>query len=60
MQMSNLIMILIWFSVMNFFFPKIKGGIKGTHCKDLDGIKMAMATGLRKIPKESFQECTKV
>ena len=40
-----------------FLFPKIKSVLKGTHFSDIDSIKMAATTELKKIPKNSFQEC---
>ena len=41
----------------SFLFPKLKGVIKGTRFEDVDDIKMAVTTDLRRIPEESFQEC---
>ena len=44
----------------NFFlFPKIKSALKGTHFSDIDSIKMAATTELKKIPENAFQECFK-
>ncbi|XP_027233874.2 uncharacterized protein [Penaeus vannamei] len=40
-----------------FLFPKLKGVIKGTRFEDVDDIKKAVTTELRRIPEESFQEC---
>uniref|UniRef100_A0A3B5B405 Tc1-like transposase DDE domain-containing protein n=1 Tax=Stegastes partitus TaxID=144197 RepID=A0A3B5B405_9TELE len=40
-----------------FLFHKLKGVIKGTRFEDVDDIKMAVMTELRRIPEESFQEC---
>ena len=40
-----------------FFFPKIKSVLKGTHFSDIDSIKMAATMELKKIPKNTFQEC---
>ncbi len=38
-------------------FPKIKSVLKGTHFPDIDSIKMAATTELRKIPEDTFQKC---
>ncbi|XP_050715020.1 uncharacterized protein LOC126997850 [Eriocheir sinensis] len=35
----------------------LKGVIKGTRFEDVDDIKKAVMTELRRIPEESFQEC---
>ena len=40
-----------------FPFPKIKSVLKGTHFSDIDSIKKAKTTKLKKIPKNAFQEC---
>ena len=40
-----------------FFFLKIKSVLKGTHFSDIDSIKMAAMTELKKIPENAFQEC---
>ena len=40
-----------------FLFPKIKCVMKGTHFSDIDYIKMAATTELKKIPENAFQEC---
>ena len=40
-----------------FLFPKIKSVLKGTHFSDIDSIKMAATTELKKIPENAFQEC---
>ena len=40
-----------------FLFPKIKSVLKGTHFSDIDSIKMAATTELKKIPENTFQEC---
>ena len=42
-----------------FLFPKIKSVPKGTHFSDIDSIKMAATTELKKIPENAFQECFK-
>ena len=42
-----------------FLFPKIKSVLKGTHFFDIDSIKMAVTTELKKIPENAFQECFK-
>ena len=42
-----------------FFFPKIKSVLKGRHFSDIDSIKIAATTELKKIPKNAFQECFK-
>uniref|UniRef100_A0A3B4ZG82 Tc1-like transposase DDE domain-containing protein n=1 Tax=Stegastes partitus TaxID=144197 RepID=A0A3B4ZG82_9TELE len=39
-----------------FLFPKLKGVIKGTRLEDVDDIKMAVTTELRRILEESFQD----
>ena len=51
-----------------FLFPKIKSVLKGTHFSDIDSIKKAVTTELKKIPENAFQkflnygksECTSV
>ena len=51
-----------------FLFPKIKSVLKRTHFSDIDSIKMAATTELKKIPENAFQgllnpgkgECTSV
>ena len=40
-----------------FFFPKIKCVLKGTHFSDIDSIKKAAMTELKKISENAFQEC---
>ena len=40
-----------------FLFPKIKSVLKGTHFSDIDSIKKAVTTELKKIPENAFQEC---
>lgn len=40
-----------------FLFPKLKGVIKGTRFPDVDAIKRAVTTELRRIPEEAFQGC---
>ena len=40
-----------------FFFPKIKSVLKKTHFSDIDSIKMAATTELKKIAENVFQEC---
>ena len=40
-----------------FLFPKIKSVLKRTHFSDIDSIKMAATTELKKIPENAFQEC---
>ena len=40
-----------------FLFPKIKSVLKRTHFSDIDSIKMAATTELKKIPGNVFQEC---
>ena len=40
-----------------FLFPKIKSVLKRTHFSDIDSIKMAATTELKKIPENVFQEC---
>ena len=40
-----------------FLFPKIKSVLKGTHFSDIDSIKKAVMTELKKIPENAFQEC---
>ena len=42
-----------------FLFPKIKSVLKGTHFSDIDFIKMAATTELKKIPENAFKECFK-
>ena len=39
-----------------FLFPKIKSVLKGTHFSDIDSIKKAVMTGLKKILENAFQE----
>ena len=39
-----------------FLFPKIKSVLKRTHFSDIDSIKMAATTELKKIPENAFQE----
>ena len=39
-----------------FLFPKIKSVLKGTHFSDIDFIKKAVTTELKKIPENPFQE----
>ena len=39
-----------------FLFPKIKSVLKGTQFSDIDSIKMAVTTELKKIPENAFQE----
>ena len=39
-----------------FLFPKIKSVLKGTHFSDIDSIKKAVTTELKKIPENVFQE----
>ena len=43
-----------------FLFPKIKSVLKGTHFSDIDSIKMAATTELKKISENAFQECFKL
>ena len=51
-----------------FLFPKIKYILKETHFSDIDSIKMAATTELKKIPENAFKndlncgkgECTSV
>ena len=38
-----------------FLFPKIKSVLKRTHFSDIDSIKMAATTELKKIPENAFQ-----
>ena len=40
-----------------FLFPKLKGVIKGTRFPDLEAIKRAVMTELRRIPEEAFRGC---
>ena len=40
-----------------FFFPKIKSVLKGIHFSDIDSIKKAVTTELKKIPENAFQKC---
>ena len=40
-----------------FLFPKIKSVLKGTHFFNIDSIKKAMTTELKKIPENASQEC---
>ena len=40
-----------------FLFPKIKSILKRTHFSDIDSIRMAATTELKKIPENAFQEC---
>ena len=40
-----------------FLFPKLKGVIKGTRFHDVEAIKRAVTTELRRIPGEAFQGC---
>ena len=40
-----------------FLFPKIKSVLKRTHFSDINSIKMAATTELKKIPENAFQEC---
>ena len=40
-----------------FLLPKIKYVLKGTHFSDIDSIKKAVTTELKKIPENAFQEC---
>ena len=42
-----------------FLFLKIKSVLKGTHFSDIDSIKMAATTEVKKIPENTFQECFK-
>ena len=42
-----------------FFFSKIKSALKETHFCDIDSIKKAATTELKKIPENAFQECFK-
>ena len=42
-----------------FLFPRLKGVIKGIRFPDMEAIKMAMTTELRRIPEEAFQGCIK-
>ena len=38
-------------------FPKLKEVIKGIRFPDVEAIKKAVTMELKRIPKESFQEC---
>ena len=38
-----------------FLFPKIKSVLKRTHFSDINSIKMAATTELKKIPENAFQ-----
>ena len=40
-----------------FRFPKLKGVIKGTRFPDVEAIKRAVTTELRRIPEEAFRGC---
>lgn len=40
-----------------FLFPKLKEVIKGVRFPDVDDIRRAVTTELRRIPEESFQGC---
>ena len=40
-----------------FLFPKLKGVIKGIRFPDVEAIKRAVTTELRRIPEEAFREC---
>ncbi len=40
-----------------FLFPKLKGVIKGTRFPDVEAIKRAVTTELRRIPEEAFRGC---
>ena len=40
-----------------FLFPKLKEVIKGVRFLDMEIIKKAVTTELKRIPEESFQEC---
>ena len=40
-----------------FLFPKLKGVIKGTRFPDVEAIKRAVTTELRRIPAETFRGC---
>ena len=40
-----------------FLFSKIKSVLKRTYFSDIDSIKMAGTTELKKIPENVFQEC---
>ena len=40
-----------------FLFPKLKEAIKGVRFPDVEAIKKAVTTELKRIPEESFQEC---
>ena len=42
-----------------FLFSKIKSVLNRTHFSDIDSIKMAATTELKKIPENAFQECIK-
>ena len=43
-----------------FLFPKLKGVIKGTQFPDVEAIKRAVTTELRRIPEEAFWGCIEV
>ncbi len=43
-----------------FLFPKLKGVIKGTRFPDVEAIKRAVTTELRRIPEEAFRGCIEV
>ena len=38
-----------------FVFPKLKGVIKGTRFSDVEAIKRAVTTELRRTPEEAFR-----
>ena len=40
-----------------FLFPKIKSVLKRTHFSDIDSVKKAATTELKKIPENAFQKC---
>ena len=40
-----------------FLFPKLKAVIKGTQFPDVEAIKRAVMTELRRIPEEDFRGC---
>ena len=40
-----------------FLSPKLKGVIKGTQFPDVEAIKRAVTTELRRIPEEAFRGC---
>ncbi len=42
-----------------FLFPKLKGVIKGTRFPDVEAIKRAVMTELRRIPEEAFRGASK-